>query len=442
MFGHLDDPAGVFPGEPELASVLWRARGIRVRRRLGVVAAGLIVIAGVAGFLLHAADGGRLPVDRDGLPVQCPGGTSDRGNAGAHDRAGERGLRRRPRRIRPGGTPRARGPGRVDGRRQHVERAERRPAARLRAGQRVLRSVRVRGSRRVSVGRGHPDGRRRAPVGHRRQRRHLASGTRSDPWSTTSVPSTANVWALTSSCGATTDGRSATAPCALALEQSLDDGAHVECPGERGGHGVTRGRTNAEHVELARITLNRAYVLTDTASCLPGAEMVLEYTADGGRSWSTRPVPCTAPAVLGAEVAASGTDDLWFLCGSQASAGSQSKALYRSGDGGYTWYLAASATGLGTPAPPASEPNSATPRRLRRPLLHRPQEPGGGQSHHGVALPDEGHAVRDGVRWPLVGHGAGTRHGRVRQWITGERDLRQRHAGMDLRVRRRPVAHR
>jgi hypothetical protein len=32
--------------------------------------------------------------------------------------------------------------------------------------------------------------------------------------------------------------------------------------------------------------------------------------------------------------------------------------LYRSGDGGFTWTLSASATGLGTPPPPASEPNT------------------------------------------------------------------------------------
>ena len=56
-------------------------------------------------------------------------------------------------------------------------------------------------------------------------------------------------------------------------------------------------------------------------------------------------------------MAASSTDDLWLLCGSQASAGEQSKQLFRSGDGGATWSLVAAAVGLGTPAPASVPPN-------------------------------------------------------------------------------------
>jgi hypothetical protein len=84
--------------------------------------------------------------------------------------------------------------------------------------------------------------------------------------------------------------------------------------------------------------------------------MGLVFTGDGGATWQARPVPCAGAFDLGAEIAASSTEDLWLLCGSQASAGAQSKELFRSQDGGMTWTLTASATGLGTPPP--SRPNA------------------------------------------------------------------------------------
>ena len=113
------------------------------------------------------------------------------------------------------------------------------------------------------------------------------------------------------------------------------------------------GPVDLHSVELARITTMHSYVLT---SSLPteGGSLQLLFTGDAGRTWQQRPVPCAGAFDLGAEVAASSTDDLWLLCGSQGSGGSQSKELYRSSDGGLTWVLTASATGLGTPPPPAS----------------------------------------------------------------------------------------
>jgi photosystem II stability/assembly factor-like uncharacterized protein len=90
------------------------------------------------------------------------------------------------------------------------------------------------------------------------------------------------------------------------------------------------------------------------------ANWILAFTNDGGGSWNTRPAPCSGAFSNGAEVAASSSDDLWLLCGSQATAGEQSKQLYRSGDGGGTWRLVASATGLGTP-PPSSVPTDPLP---------------------------------------------------------------------------------
>ena len=112
--------------------------------------------------------------------------------------------------------------------------------------------------------------------------------------------------------------------------------------------------------ELARITDKRAYVL----EAAPGAGGLttwrLLFTDDAAATWSARSVPCSGAFAGGAEVAASSTDDIWLLCGGQATAGSQSKQLYRSEDGGLTWQLRASATGLGTPAP-ASVPVDPLP---------------------------------------------------------------------------------
>ena len=161
----------------------------------------------------------------------------------------------------------------------------------------------------------------------------------------------ANVWAVTGNCDAFT-----ARPCALQTQQSSDWGTSWQPTGPAGFAEVD-GPVDLHSVELARITSSHSYVLT---SDLPvaGGSTELFYTGDAGLTWRQLPVPCSGAFDLGAEVAASSTDDLWLLCGSQGSGGSQSKELYRSSDGGLSWALTASATGLGTPPPPASEPNS------------------------------------------------------------------------------------
>jgi photosystem II stability/assembly factor-like uncharacterized protein len=104
--------------------------------------------------------------------------------------------------------------------------------------------------------------------------------------------------------------------------------------------------------ELARISRVHAYVLTQTT---PATSIALSYTDDGGTTWTSRPVPCPGPYSLGAELAASSSDDLWLLCGGQGTAGYQPKQLYRSADGGLNWELASSASGFfGTPASPTN----------------------------------------------------------------------------------------
>ncbi len=159
-----------------------------------------------------------------------------------------------------------------------------------------------------------------------------------------------NVWALAGTCPLTTPSGSS---CSVTMEQSLDGGTTWSSLGPVSPLAPIDGRS----IELARITMTRSYVLENAPSAGDTTNWELAFSADTGATWTTRPVPCSGAFSLGAEVAASSTEDLWLFCGSQATAGEQSKQLYRSEDGGQTWRLAASATGLGTPPPSSVPPN-------------------------------------------------------------------------------------
>jgi photosystem II stability/assembly factor-like uncharacterized protein len=100
-----------------------------------------------------------------------------------------------------------------------------------------------------------------------------------------------------------------------------------------------------QDLELARITPSRAYVLSFAPARSAGTTSLgqLGYTPDGGQTWQTRPDPCPPYFGVGQEMAASGTEDLWMMCASEPSSGSQAKALYRSSDGGLQWALTAAA---------------------------------------------------------------------------------------------------
>jgi photosystem II stability/assembly factor-like uncharacterized protein len=169
-----------------------------------------------------------------------------------------------------------------------------------------------------------------------------------------------DAWALVRRCPATADSLTSSA-CAVVVEVSLDGGSTWRAAPVEASDIVGASQVSASPPpELARITDDRAYVLTAS----PGAGGIttwrLLFTEDAAASWSIRSAPCTGAYALGAEVAASSTGDLWLLCGGQATAGSQSKQLYRSGDGGLSWQLRASASGLGTP-PPATVPQDPLP---------------------------------------------------------------------------------
>jgi photosystem II stability/assembly factor-like uncharacterized protein len=151
-----------------------------------------------------------------------------------------------------------------------------------------------------------------------------------------------DAWAVVGACPISP---SAGASCPVAVEVSTDNGATWArtdaAPPLSESPGVS---VSDENIELARITSVRTYVLSyasGTGASHPAGQ--LAYTADGGRSWSARPDPCPSFFDYGEQIAASGSDDLWMVCASQASAGSQAKGLYRSSDGGKHWRLASSA---------------------------------------------------------------------------------------------------
>ena len=154
----------------------------------------------------------------------------------------------------------------------------------------------------------------------------------------------ADVWAVVGTCpiGATTPPPS----CAVVLERSTDNGAtwsqSATPPPVHESAGLS---ISDQDIELARITRARAYVLSfvSSGSNAGTTSGQLVYTSDSGLSWVTRVDPCPPYFRVGEQLAASGTNDLWLMCASQASGGSQAKALFRSSDGGVTWTLSAAA---------------------------------------------------------------------------------------------------
>ncbi len=151
-----------------------------------------------------------------------------------------------------------------------------------------------------------------------------------------------DVWAVVGTCAI----RSTGAPlCPVVVEVSTDNGRTWSAAGPTSPLSENAEvSVSDENIELARITRTRAYVLTFASQTgtlgVPGS---LTYTADGGQTWAARRDPCPPYFDFGQQIAASGTSDLWLICASQASAGSQAKALYRSTDGGVQWALAAAA---------------------------------------------------------------------------------------------------
>ncbi len=161
-----------------------------------------------------------------------------------------------------------------------------------------------------------------------------------------------DVWALTATCPSVPSALA----CQVNVDQSIDGGASWQPVGAVATSSRIPDTNPAGQFELARITTERAYVLSDLGDADQPA-WYLEFTDNGGVTWVTRPAPCVGTYADGAEVAASSTMDLWLLCGGTPTTGVQFKQLYRSSDGGATWRLAAS-TSLG---PPSAQPGDPLP---------------------------------------------------------------------------------
>ncbi len=67
-----------------------------------------------------------------------------------------------------------------------------------------------------------------------------------------------------------------------------------------------------------------------------GTSQVLR-TTDGGRTWKALANPCATPAGYYQRLTRYDTQHLWLVCGSDAGAGSQTKTVYRTSDGGAHW---------------------------------------------------------------------------------------------------------
>jgi photosystem II stability/assembly factor-like uncharacterized protein len=153
-----------------------------------------------------------------------------------------------------------------------------------------------------------------------------------------------DVWAVVGTCPI--NSLTVTVACPATVDVSRDDGVTWQTTSAVPPVSEEPGLSVADQdLELARITHLRAYVLSFAPARAAGATPSgqLGYTPDGGHSWQTRPDPCPKYFASGQEIAASGTNDLWMVCASQPSGGSQAKALYRSSDGGQHWTLTAAA---------------------------------------------------------------------------------------------------
>jgi len=156
----------------------------------------------------------------------------------------------------------------------------------------------------------------------------------------------ADVWAVVGTCPISSLAIAADCPSAPTVDVSTDNGISWRPTPALPPVTEEPGLSVADQdLELARITPSRAYVLSFAPARTEGGASLgqIGYTANSGRSWVTRPDPCPTYFDDGQEIAASGTDDLWMVCASEPSGGSQAKALYRSSDGGQHWTLTAAA---------------------------------------------------------------------------------------------------
>jgi photosystem II stability/assembly factor-like uncharacterized protein len=113
---------------------------------------------------------------------------------------------------------------------------------------------------------------------------------------------------------------------------------------------------------LATYSFSELAVASASAAVLlvtqyPGNRSELVSTTDGGAKWTADPVPA-GPARMCAHVSGlltiASADEWWLLCTGGAAAGSSTKVLLRTQDGGRTWHVMAALTSLSAPVAPGS----------------------------------------------------------------------------------------
>lgn len=148
-----------------------------------------------------------------------------------------------------------------------------------------------------------------------------------------------SIWIVVSTCthAETVSG----SPCPAHLRASNNGGrtweSLVSPKGNSGG--ISYGAHGQSY--LLRISRSSAYLMLAPPHLITTGDpsvVPLWFTSTGGRSWSSRQVPCHIGA-LSAVLSAAPNGTLMAVCASGPSAGSQIKSVLNSSDGGRTWNL-------------------------------------------------------------------------------------------------------
>ena len=105
--------------------------------------------------------------------------------------------------------------------------------------------------------------------------------------------------------------------------------------------------------DLLVVSTEVAVLLLSPYGDAPG---MLAVTTDAGTNWTLEAPPSGPENLCGSDaaIAASGPSNWWLLCLGGAAAGSSTKALMHSGDGGQTWSAVAALTSFVAPIQPGS----------------------------------------------------------------------------------------
>lgn len=151
-----------------------------------------------------------------------------------------------------------------------------------------------------------------------------------------------SIWMLEATC-APPVSRTSPQRCPLRVYESTDGGGRWEQSPAQPPSASMTGRIGDWWGSLVRVSTTAAYVVgvPTTATAATGASAAgtvpLYFTADGGRSWVQRTIPC-GPGAERAVVSAAPSGTLFAVCGWFTQVGGeQHKAVLVSTDGGATW---------------------------------------------------------------------------------------------------------